>query len=162
MSKNSKNKNNHHHCNNLDIEFDNTWIVSGQNVTKEAAANEPDYCFDGNPQTGSYTLIMHDPDAPVAKAKGNSYLHWLIPNINGILARRSKDTIQSYMGPAPPPRTGVHHYIFSLLKQKADIDKKNIALLKAKYADRSEFNYEQFVDDLDLEPVEEAYFTVSS
>jgi phosphatidylethanolamine-binding protein (PEBP) family uncharacterized protein len=66
------------------------------------------------------------------------------------------------MGPAPPPRTGVHHYIFSLLKQKADIDKKNIALLKAKYADRSEFNYDQFVDDLDLEPVEEVYFTVSS
>jgi Raf kinase inhibitor-like YbhB/YbcL family protein len=75
--------------------------------------------------TGSFTLIVHDPDAPAG-----DWVHWLLYNIpvevnklaEGIPAEKEfKDgTLQGrnswhqirYGGPCPP--AGTHHYIFTL------------------------------------------------
>ena len=61
-----------------------------------------------------YTLIMYDPDAV-----GGTYIHWLKVNItnNDI---NTGNIIISYKGPSPPPKIGIHHYIFELYKQNGE------------------------------------------
>lgn len=58
-----------------------------------------------------YTLIMYDPDAV-----SGTYIHWANVNItnNDI---KTGNIIIPYKGPAPPPNTGKHRYIFTLYKQ---------------------------------------------
>jgi phosphatidylethanolamine-binding protein (PEBP) family uncharacterized protein len=58
-----------------------------------------------------YTLVVRDPDAVLGHR-----VHWLVVNIRG-------NDIQSgfpvfpYLGPAPPPHSGTHHYIFEIYSQ---------------------------------------------
>jgi len=67
-----------------------------------------------------YTLIMYDPDAV-----GGTYIHWLKVNItnNDI---NTGNIIISYKGPSPPPKTGIHHYIFELYKQDRENNSEKI------------------------------------
>jgi len=67
-----------------------------------------------------YTLIMYDPDAV-----GGTYIHWLKVNItnNDI---NTGNIIISYKGPSPPPKTGIHHYIFELYKQNRENNSEKI------------------------------------
>jgi phosphatidylethanolamine-binding protein (PEBP) family uncharacterized protein len=64
-----------------------------------------------------YTLLMYDPDA----IHGNRF-HWIVVNILHDITN-GKDLL-SYSGPAPPPKTGEHHYIFELYEQDGSIDMK--------------------------------------
>ncbi len=61
-----------------------------------------------------YSLIMYDPNA----VKG-TFIHWLKLNItsNDI---RTGNIIIPYKGPAPPPGSGIHHYIFELYEQSGE------------------------------------------
>lgn len=54
----------------------------------------------------TYLLIMYDPDAVV----GN-HIHWIIYNITNNNINTGSNMIP-YKGPAPPPKTGKHRYIF--------------------------------------------------
>jgi phosphatidylethanolamine-binding protein (PEBP) family uncharacterized protein len=67
-----------------------------------------------------YTLILYDPDAV-----GGTYIHWLKVNItnNDI---NTGNIIISYKGPSPPPKTGIHHYIFELYKQNRENNSEKI------------------------------------
>jgi len=63
-----------------------------------------------------FTLIMFDPDA----LYGNK-IHWLITNIktnNKTNNIDSSDILIKYKGPNPPKNSGLHHYVFCLIKQK--------------------------------------------
>ena len=62
-----------------------------------------------------YTLILFDPDAV-----GGTHIHWSVINItnNDI---KTGNIIIPYKGPAPPPGTGKHRYIFGLYKQDREI-----------------------------------------
>jgi hypothetical protein len=62
-----------------------------------------------------YTLILYDPDAV-----GGTMIHWAIVNItnNDI---KTGNIIIPYKGPAPPPKSGKHRYIFNLYEQDRDI-----------------------------------------
>jgi len=59
----------------------------------------------------TYLLIMYDPDAVV----GN-HVHWIIYNITNNNINTGNNMIP-YKGPAPPPKTGKHRYIFELYQQ---------------------------------------------
>jgi hypothetical protein len=79
------------------------------------------------PNTSSFILILHDPDAPVA----GGFTHWVIFNLspetralpeglvrrehmdNGAVQGKNDDGAAGYMGPAPPPGKP-HHYHFRL------------------------------------------------
>ena len=63
---------------------------------------------------------MYDPDAV-----GGTYIHWLKVNItnNDI---NTGNIIISYKGPSPPPKTGIHHYIFELYKQDRENNSEKI------------------------------------
>jgi len=62
-----------------------------------------------------YTLLMRDPDS----VYGNRF-HWIVVNIFDDI--KNGDDLLSYTGPAPPPKTGTHHYIFELYEQDRSID----------------------------------------
>jgi phosphatidylethanolamine-binding protein (PEBP) family uncharacterized protein len=57
----------------------------------------------------AYSVVMYDPDAP--DSKPNSFYHWI---------KTSEQEILPYIPPTPPPGSGEHHYIFTLVKGKVD------------------------------------------
>ena len=63
-----------------------------------------------------YTLVMFDPDTI-----SGTHIHWIVTNIIGNNIS-SGTTIIPYKGPAPPPKTGKHRYVFELYNQPKLID----------------------------------------
>lgn len=59
-----------------------------------------------------YLLIMYDPDAVVG-----TFVHWIVSDIKNNNLNEGTDLI-GYKGPAPPPKTGKHRYIFELYEQQ--------------------------------------------
>jgi phosphatidylethanolamine-binding protein (PEBP) family uncharacterized protein len=98
------------------IKYNNKTIKNGQFLTPQEAGVKPYITHNKNPKK-LYTLIVHDPDAPA----GN-HLHWIIINIPGLHINKGMQLL-SYKSPHPPPKSGTHHYIFQLFKQKQKIDK---------------------------------------
>ncbi|KAG0096759.1 hypothetical protein BGZ93_004023 [Podila epicladia] len=70
-------------------------------------------------------LTVANPDAPSRKfPKLREYLHWVVSNIPAPAPNQPADlakgvVLSPYMGPAPPPKTDLHRYIFLLYKQSA-------------------------------------------
>jgi phosphatidylethanolamine-binding protein (PEBP) family uncharacterized protein len=62
--------------------------------------------------TKTYLLILYDPDAVVG-----TFIHWILTDIKNNNADSGKNLIK-YKGPAPPYKSGKHHYIFELYEQK--------------------------------------------
>ena len=73
-----------------------------------------------------YTLLMYDPDS----VYGNRF-HWIVTNI--INDVKNGEDVLLYTGPAPPPKTGTHRYIFELYEQEninnnVNIEERNISM----------------------------------
>jgi phosphatidylethanolamine-binding protein (PEBP) family uncharacterized protein len=64
-----------------------------------------------------YTLLMYDTHS----VYGNRF-HWIAINIVNDI--KNQNNLLPYTGPAPPPKTGTHHYIFELYEQDRSIDVK--------------------------------------
>ncbi|ODV82265.1 PEBP-like protein [Suhomyces tanzawaensis NRRL Y-17324] len=72
-------------------------------------------------------LVLTDPDAPSNKDhKWSEYAHWLLTDLqlksgkddsSYILDFTTGSEKLEYQGPAPPPKTGKHRYVFLLYKQ---------------------------------------------
>jgi phosphatidylethanolamine-binding protein (PEBP) family uncharacterized protein len=61
-----------------------------------------------------YTLVLYDPDAV-----SGTYIHWTKANISNN-DMKTGNIIIPYKGPAPPPRSGKHRYIFNLYEQNGE------------------------------------------
>jgi phosphatidylethanolamine-binding protein (PEBP) family uncharacterized protein len=74
---------------------------------------EPNIKLNVNPNK-LYSLIIYDPDAV-----NGTHIHWVLVNItnNDI---KTGNIIIPYKGPAPPPNTGKHRYIFELYEQNGE------------------------------------------
>jgi Raf kinase inhibitor-like YbhB/YbcL family protein len=94
------------------------YTCDGENVT-------PALAWSGAPaRTRSYTVILHDPDAP-----GGDFTHWLLVDIPSSrtdlpdgstgaeygLPGTNSFGLQAYSGPCPPAGSPPHHYVFELL-----------------------------------------------
>jgi Raf kinase inhibitor-like YbhB/YbcL family protein len=79
--------------------------------------------------TKSFGLTLYDPDAPT----GSGWWHWQVWNIpaattgfeegkvpTGVVQGKGDVGRAGYLGPCPPPGTGVHHYTFTLYALKVD------------------------------------------
>lgn len=72
-----------------------------------------------------FILVMTDPDAPShTDHKWSEYLHWIVKDLSlqgdgntYTLDYSTGNEIFSYIGPGPPPKTGLHAYTFLLYKQ---------------------------------------------
>lgn len=85
-----------------------------------------------------FALVLTDPDAPSNKDhKWSEYAHWIITDLllntqleedgsaeslSTILDYSKGKEILKYEGPAPPPGTGKHRYVFLLFKQDPSVN----------------------------------------
>lgn len=72
--------------------------------------------------TAELVLVVHDPDAPLV----DGFTHWVATGIDPTSTGLAEGTSEgftpgentagqpTYMGPAPPPGHGTHHYFFHL------------------------------------------------
>lgn len=74
----------------------------------------------------TFTLVLTDPDAPTrGDKKWSEYCHYIASGIKPKTSGgevipvdySSATELISYQGPAPPPGTGKHRYVFLLLKE---------------------------------------------
>jgi Raf kinase inhibitor-like YbhB/YbcL family protein len=80
--------------------------------------------------TKSFAVVVHDPDAPLV----DGFTHWVVYGIpgdaTGLPEGGGQDVVQGvnsmgnegYMGPAPPPGHGPHHYYFWVYALDDDLD----------------------------------------
>jgi phosphatidylethanolamine-binding protein (PEBP) family uncharacterized protein len=98
----------------LEVFYKHIKVNNNQYLKPSDASSKPDINYEGNPNK-LYTLIVHDPDAPVGNV-----VHWVIINIKGSDINTGKEIIK-YKGPAPPSGSGTHHYIFLIFEQTTKI-----------------------------------------
>jgi phosphatidylethanolamine-binding protein (PEBP) family uncharacterized protein len=94
----------------MDVFYNGNILKDNQFLTVSESQLEPEIKLNVDPSK-LYTLILYDPDAI-----NGTYIHWTKMNItnNDI---KTGNIIIPYKGPAPPPKTGKHHYIFNLYQQ---------------------------------------------
>jgi phosphatidylethanolamine-binding protein (PEBP) family uncharacterized protein len=83
-----------------------------------------------------FALVLTDPDAPSnSDHKWSEYAHWIITDLSlkppqgevnaeslsTVLDYSKGTTLLPYEGPAPPPGTGKHRYVFLLFKQDPNV-----------------------------------------
>jgi phosphatidylethanolamine-binding protein (PEBP) family uncharacterized protein len=100
---------------NIDIKYNNKTVKNNIFLTPTETKIEPKISYNSN-NNDLYTFLMHDLDSV-----HGDYCHWLLLNIPGNNLNNS-DIILPYKGPSPPPKTGVHRYIFELYKQNNRLD----------------------------------------
>lgn len=96
-------------------------------LTKTTAAQEPPkLSFAGANPTSTYLVVSLDIDAPFPSfGILGPILHWIQSDIKvtseGVLVSDAP-FVANYIGPAPPPMSAPHRYIFFLYEQPADFD----------------------------------------
>lgn len=103
----------------LEVYYKNIKVNDSQYLKPTETSLKPTIHYDSNPNK-LYTLIIHDPDAPIGNV-----IHWVVINIKGSNIESGKEIIK-YRGPAPPSGSGIHRYIFLVYKQLREIKNTNI------------------------------------
>jgi hypothetical protein len=91
----------------LEIYYNNKKVENNEFLKPSKTQTKPEIKFNRK-YNKYYTLILYDPDAV-----GGTHIHWLVINISHLNINNGK-TILPYKGPAPPPNSGKHRYIFEL------------------------------------------------
>jgi phosphatidylethanolamine-binding protein (PEBP) family uncharacterized protein len=94
----------------MEVLYNDKLIINDEFLNVSETQKEPNIKLDVDSKK-LYSLIMYDPDA----VKG-TFVHLVKVNItsNDI---KTGNIIIPYKGPAPPPGTGIHRYIFELYEQ---------------------------------------------
>ncbi|KAI8641048.1 phosphatidylethanolamine-binding protein [Parasitella parasitica] len=129
-------------------------VALGNFIEPSKSADIPELTFIGLDETAEYTLLLVDPDAPCKEdPKWGPYRHWVVVNIPGSGKIDEGRALSPYMGPAPPPQTRDHRYIFLLYKQpKTQADFGILA------EDRAKWDFKTFVNENELELVGVNFF----
>lgn len=98
--------------------------------TGDGEDTSPALSWTGVPDgTKAFAVVVHDPDAPLV----DGFTHWVLYNIpadttelpegtDAGLAGNNSMGKPGYMGPAPPPGHGPHHYYFWVYALDEDLD----------------------------------------
>ncbi|KAI9490323.1 phosphatidylethanolamine-binding protein [Zychaea mexicana] len=148
----------------MEIKYANDQDVAlGNELSLQDTANPPDIFFLPADESGFYTLMLIDPDAPSAQDNSSSpFRHWIVTNVPGSSSQINGTTAQqlsSYYKPAPPAGTGPHRYIFLLYKQEQG-EFKDDAVQVAE--SRAQFDFQQFAREHQLSLVGVNFFKASS
>eukprot|EP01084_Bolivina_argentea_P002022 3731_1 len=100
----------------LEVTFNNKLIEPGQELTPLQSSKTPNVRWKHADKY--YTLMMVDPDPPSRKFPFlKEILHWIVISIPGNELDKGIP-LASYMGPGPPPFTGLHRYVILLYEQE--------------------------------------------
>jgi Raf kinase inhibitor-like YbhB/YbcL family protein len=96
--------------------------------------------------TVELALVVHDPDAPLVDGFTHWVVHGIAPDTDGVgedgfaegtaVVGPNETGEAAYMGPAPPPDHGPHHYFFHLYALDQDLGDE--PLTRAELLDRME------------------------
>lgn len=80
----------------------------------------------------TYMIVALDIDAPFASFDVlGPILHWIQPGLRSttgsLSLKATKPFVANYIGPAPPPGSGPHRYVFFLYKQPVEFEGKKYA-----------------------------------
>jgi Raf kinase inhibitor-like YbhB/YbcL family protein len=99
------------------------FTTNGENVS-------PPLEWSGAPEgTEAFAIVVHDPDAPLV----DGFTHWVAYGIEpattslpeggeGVVQGLNSMGEEGYMGPAPPPGHGPHHYYFWVYALDENLD----------------------------------------
>ncbi|EED18838.1 protease inhibitor (Tfs1), putative [Talaromyces stipitatus ATCC 10500] len=108
----------------LGLAFGKRQVVPGEHIPKTEAQLAPNLSL--TQATGTYIAVCIDLDAPFPCFSFlGPILHWIqsglkpTTTVNGTTRLRATDTpfISDYVGPAPPPPSRPHRYVFLLYEQ---------------------------------------------
>ena len=96
------------------------------------AQSPPELAFQVPDPSKTYMVVALDIDAPFASFDIlGPILHWIQPGLRsttGSLALRATEPfVANYIGPAPPPGSGPHRYVFFLYEQPVGFEGKKYA-----------------------------------
>lgn len=105
----------------------------GQYVPRADAQSPPQLTFPGASRSRSYVVIALDLDAPFPSFdKLGPVLHWVQSGLEVVASTESAAApapfeisapfIANYIGPAPPPGSSPHRYVFFLYEQPEEFD----------------------------------------
>lgn len=109
-------------------------IAPGQEIPKSDAQTAPTLSLNSPTPAESYIIIALDIDAPFPSFGAlGPILHWIQPGLKleplsssdqktTLKASATTPFIANYIGPAPPPFSAAHRYIFLLYEQPAGFD----------------------------------------
>ncbi|ALM51830.1 YbhB/YbcL family Raf kinase inhibitor-like protein [Halomonas huangheensis] len=100
----------------------------------EAEDLSPALAWHGVPEgTRGIAIICHDPDAPLVKAGGYGFVHWVLYNLPATITSLDEGSDLGtkgvndagklgYCGPLPPQGHGLHRYYFWVLALDTETD----------------------------------------
>ncbi|KAI8337682.1 phosphatidylethanolamine-binding protein [Chlamydoabsidia padenii] len=148
----------------LMVKYGDQDVEMGNHLTTTQTSEAPQVQFFPGDEDAEYTLFLVDPDAPSrSDPKNGPWRHWVVTNIPGgqqAQVNASSTQLTNYMGPAPPPGSGDHRYIFLLYKQA---NKNNsFEALAQGVQDRRTFDFKQYAATNQLELVAANFFYCKS
>ncbi|KAK4694398.1 hypothetical protein P7C70_g8740, partial [Phenoliferia sp. Uapishka_3] len=97
-------------------------VALGNELTPTQASPEPSFSFvppPGSKPDQTYTVLCVDPDAPSkVDQKWGPVRHWVQGGVRvgGGKVVVERGAVMGYKGPGPPPKTGLHRYIFAIYR----------------------------------------------
>ncbi|KAN0047366.1 hypothetical protein ACTA71_001748 [Dictyostelium dimigraforme] len=137
----------------LSVKYNGVELNINDRLTPTFVQNKPEVSWEAN-NDELYTLILDDPDAPTrSDPKFGQWKHWLVTNIKGNDISTGQE-LAKYIGSGPPPKTGLHRYIFILCKQPGNqnIEFKGEHILPLTGELRNNWNAATFIKKWNLEP----------
>ncbi|KAJ6107384.1 hypothetical protein N7523_008707 [Penicillium sp. IBT 18751x] len=106
-------------------------VQPGDYIPRADAQTPPELFFSGLDTSKTYLIVGLDIDAPFPSfGVLGPILHWIQPGVK-ITESSTLDTsapfIANYIGPAPPPGSSPHRYIFFLFEEPAGFEPKKYA-----------------------------------
>ncbi|OJJ44610.1 hypothetical protein ASPZODRAFT_18186 [Penicilliopsis zonata CBS 506.65] len=146
-------------------------VTPGLYIPRAEAQKAPSLTFTGTP-SNTYLVIALDIDAPFPSLNIlGPILHWKQPGLklqgNGQSVLNSGDTpfVANYIGPAPPPGSGPHRYVFFLYEQPAGFNPAKYAPPNGKNLSnwlRMRYDLEAFEKEVGLKPAVATNFFTSN
>jgi len=137
----------------LNICYDNKLTLETNAVyTPTQVQNAPKVSYEAKDDE-YYTLIMTDPDAPTrSDPKFGEWRHYLVTNIPGNKVEQG-EVLSPFIGSGPPPKTGLHRYIYILCQQPSKIHFKGELRCPVSGDSRNNWKAADFIKKWNLNPV---------
>lgn len=111
-------------------------------------------------EEGLYTIMLSDPDTPARYTiKREAILHHWVVNIPGGGSLSDGTTLVEYIGSGAPKGTGLHRYVYMLLKQKYFIETEHFEVVGLSTQGRRFNRHLDIIKDYQLDLMATTFFS---
>ncbi|XP_057658324.1 protein D2-like [Diorhabda carinulata] len=135
----------------LKVKYPRATVKDGAIIPARYTKLAPKVIWNVDKKGTHYSLVMTDIDAPSRqKPFLREWHHWLVVNIPDNHFEKG-DTLTEYIGAGPPKGTGLHRFVFLLLKQPNSISFPSYRISKTHYKGRPKFQTQTFIKKYNME-----------